>query len=300
MLRRLILIWAVSMVGLAATAISVAQVVNPATEQEKPEEGKVEPGRRLRTWELPAVEVVAGRPLKEEERIGPYRQPRWASRRLFSTVRIYVRPKGYFQIEHWFIPEVSRDGEWEAVSMYELEMGLGHRIQFDLYFVTEQKGIDGPIEVKELAPEIRWALADWGKIPGNPTLYLEWEWKSGGQPVIEPKLLLGGELASRWHWGLNLICEQTVGGEEMEREIAATLGISYTVIDQKLSVGGEIKAEVEFEEEEEGEVEKEFELLIGPSMRWFPIPEAHIDFAPLFGLTEEPLMKAYVIIGWEF
>ena len=41
--------------------------------------------RRLRTWELPTLEVV-GSGLKEEERVGRYRQPRWTVERLFPLI----------------------------------------------------------------------------------------------------------------------------------------------------------------------------------------------------------------------
>ena len=38
--------------------------------------------------------------------------------------------------------------------------------------------------------ELRWAFADWGKIWGNPTIYLEWKGEDAAPDHVEGKLLL--------------------------------------------------------------------------------------------------------------
>ena len=53
----------------------------------------------------------------------------------------------------------------------------------------------------------RWALADWEKIWGNPTLYFEYITLEDRPDKIEPKLLFGGEAAEGWHWAANLVAE---------------------------------------------------------------------------------------------
>ena len=48
-----------------------------------------------------------------------------------------------------------------------------------------------------------------------------------------------------------------------------------------------------------GDFAKEF--LIGPSLQFRPLPQMHIDFAPLFGVTSAaPRVKFFVVFGWEF
>lgn len=43
------------------------------------------------------------------------------------------------------------------------------------------------------------------------------------------------------------------------------------------------------------------EVLLGPSLQFRPVPNAHIDIAPLFGLTDEsPDAKVTLLFGWEF
>ncbi len=82
----------------------------------------------------------------------------------------------------------------------EVEVGLPYRLQMDLYenWISNDKG---RLRHHDVAAELRWALADWGKIPLNPTIYGEWKFvdRSQGPDVYEIKLLLGEELAPRWH-----------------------------------------------------------------------------------------------------
>ena len=43
------------------------------------------------------------------------------------------------------------------------------------------------------------------------------------------------------------------------------------------------------------------EILLGPSVQWRPFPAAHVDVAPLFGLTEKSVtVKLFMLAGWEF
>jgi hypothetical protein len=60
--------------------------------------------------------------------------------------------------------------------------------------------------------ELRYALANWGKIPLNPTLYGEWSFNDNAPDVWELKLLLGQTFAHRWNWAANLTYEHENGG----------------------------------------------------------------------------------------
>ena len=52
-------------------------------------------------------------------------------------------------------------------------MGFEPRMQLDLYLRTDQEGDDSEMLIGQQV-ELRYALADWGKLWGNPTIYLEW------------------------------------------------------------------------------------------------------------------------------
>lgn len=257
------------------------------------------PVLRLRSFELPAVEVAGEKPaeLREEDRVGPNEQPRWTAARRFPGTRIYVLPPETAEFEFWLRPTVPRHGQTEMRSLFELELGLPSRFQLDLYFRTESV-TDGPTQVGE-SVELRYAFAEWNKIWGNPTLYAEWSRLEDEPDAVEVKLLLGGEIAPRWHWGLNLSDELATGGDR-ENEIEITGGVSYTLIDSRLSVGLETECGVVDTRGHRGRFDEKF-FFLGPSVQYRPTEQFHIDVAPLVGLTgDSPRFRAYVVIGYEF
>jgi hypothetical protein len=163
-----------------------------------------------------------------------------------------------------------------------------------------QDGPTSPITIDEEKFELRYALADWGVIPGNPTLYLEWARHNADVDFLEGKILLGGEIAPGWHWGFNLVMEAGLGGAN-EKEYQAAGGVSRTLLDEVLSLGLEAKFALANDDETDFGHTKEF--LAGPSLSWSPIPPAHVLFTPLFGVEaadgeSEGIFQGWLIVGW--
>ena len=116
--------------------------------------------------------------------------------------------------------------------------------------------------------------------------------------MIEYKLLLGDELAPGWHWGSNLVLEHETGGER-ENDYEGTLGLSHTLVDERFSLGGELKVEFADTAEDRGDFDKALEL--GPSLQYRPFHSMHIDVAPLVGIgADARALDVYVVLGWEF
>jgi hypothetical protein len=267
---------------------------------------QTEPGKKMESREQ-EVFIIEGKP-KEEWGIGPTKQPEWTTHRRFSSTRVYIQqPPGGVEFEHWIeIREPKKGGKPTEVRMREeFEFGLGGRFQLDLYMLTEwvedRNAVSNTFEWRGWSAEVRYALADWNVIPLNPTLYFEYAFMNGQGDVIEPKLLLGGEAGSGWHWGLNFVYERELGRyDERTEEFKVTGGLSYTIIDQKLGFGPAF--EYAYEAEYSGGVaERSRELLIGPSLQFRPIPRAHLNLEPLWGCTgESKRVKVYLIFGWDF
>lgn len=280
-----------------------AQVVNPATAQPG-DPSPVPSSGHLHTWELPPITVQGQAPadVVEEQLIGDYAQPRWTAHRRFSETRVYVIPRGMSDVEYWLIPEKAKHGPTEWKSQYEMEFGLPGRIQLDLYAVAHKTGYkEESFAIDEQNVEVRWALAGWNRIWGNPTVYLEWNQVSNAPDHVEGKLLFGGEMAPRWHWGSNLVWEhELAGGQENSNEW--TTGVSYTLKDSRFGIGVETQLALVnslASPGHRGPFAKEF--LVGPSLQWRPLPQAHLDFAPLFGATKDAARaKTFVVFGWEF
>ena len=249
--------------------------------------------------QLPEVKVSATPPLAETQAVGPYAQPEWTTRRRFPTTRVYVQRLPWeIGFEQWWRGRFFRDGSASHLLQEEVEVGLPYRVQLDLY---ENWTIDDDRRMRhhDVATEARWALADWGKIPLNPTLYGEWKFvdKTQGPDVYEVKLLLGEELAPRWHWGFNAAYEQEVGGSRTT-EWAWSQGISYTVFDEKLNAGVEMKLSHETEKGSRDHAEISF--VIGPSLQWQITRWAHLDLVPLFGTTgDSPRVEAYAVLSFD-
>ncbi len=247
----------------------------------------------------PPVIVVARREnwLEEEALVGSYGQPEWTTKRRFSSTRIYVKPENTVGVEYWFIFKKPKHGSGELIHQAEIEIGLPGRFQLDLYLVGNGQEGDSDINIDEMF-EIRWALADWGKIWGNPALYAEFVNRESEPEKVELKLLLGDELAPRWHWGLNFVWEAEVSGAR-EHEYELTSALSYSVVDKVFSIGIEGKFSVADEKDNRGHFEENIRL--GPSLQWRPCPKMHIDVAPLFGLTHDSRkLDLYFIVGYDF
>ena len=283
--------------------LNLMQIVNPADKAEgpKPTTSTTPPAekRRLGTWEMPAVTVVGETPgaLREEDHIGSYDQPRWTADRRFTGTRTYVIPENKLEFEYWLKPEVPRHGATEFQALYEVEIGLPHRFQLDLYHIENWEA-QGKNRSTGDSLEIRYAFADWGKIWGNPTFYIEYTFLENEPDRVETKLLFTGEFAPRWHWGVNLSFETAIAGIR-DHEYEITGGISYTVIDEKFSIGAEFEGSLF--DTKFNRLGVTNDLKIGPSIQWRPLPQMHVDLAPLIGVTNESnALKVYLVIGYEF
>ena len=256
------------------------------------------------TTVLPELEVSAA-PLKEAQAVGPYEKPEWTSQRRFPTTRVYLQEDpGEFSVEAWWRGKWYKDGYNEQRFEEELEVGLPHRFQLDVYhgWGTES-GDDGSnpqhaLKNEFLSAEVRYALADWGKIPFNPTLYAEYTYNISAPDQVELKLLLGDQIGQSIHWAFNVSREEEIADPlHLEYEIAQAA--SYTLLDQKLSIGYEWQYSLESDTGDRSNPEKSFG--IGPSLQWRPTPNTHLDLVPLFGCSHDaPRIESFVVFGFDF
>ncbi len=271
---------------------------SPSGSAEKP---TAEVGR-LRSWEMPpvVVEGEAGPGLREEERVGSYGQPRWTATRRFPSTRVYVVPEGKVEVEGWARATVNRSEQGGGTDwrfLQELEIGLPYRFQLDLYLRQDYSTESDKTKFGGQF-ELRWALADWEQIWGNPTLYFEYITLENRPDKIEPKLLLGGEIAEGWHWGANFVAELELGGER-EYEYAFTGALARTILDERLSLGVETVVSLTDVQGDRGNFNTS--VVVGPSIQWKPAHGFTINVAPLIGVTQQsPIAQIYFNAGLEF
>jgi hypothetical protein len=248
------------------------------------------------TSEVRVVGTALDGILTQEAPVGPYNQPEWTTHRTFSTSRVYVLPPGTVEFVQYWTPEF-KGGESEHAFREEVEIGLPYRFQLDVY---QNWGINQEHDsfYKGSSVELRYALADWGKIPLNPTLYGEWAFNDNAPDVWELKLLLGETFAHRWNWAGNFTYEQETGGGR-GTEIALSSAVTYALVDRVINVG--IEALWERKTEAGSRSKPEHEFLIGPTINVRPTRNSFVTVAPLFGATgDSPDVEVFVIAGFQF
>ena len=123
-------------------------------------------------------------------------------------------------------------------------------------------------------------------------------------------MLLGGALSTRLFWGLNLFFERELWGPEQGHEYGLAGGLAYSLLDSKLSLGVETNLEL-VDTRAARFSPLEIEWLIGPTVSWRPVPQAHVLLTayagPAFtrGAAGEAFGAHFVfqprlVIGWRF
>ena len=245
---------------------------------------------------LDEVVVLGTNEGRENLPLGPNLQPEWTARRPFATTRVYVQPPWQVEAEIGWRTQWPRKGGPSHRLQQEIEIGLPYRLQLD---IENADTVDhGKWDHAFNALELRCAFADWGRVPLNPTVNLEWKFNDHAADAYEVQLLLGEQFSERWHWGLNLFFEQQIG-DDREREFAVAQALSYTLIDEKLSAGVEMKFASGSDKDTRSH--PEYEFLIGPSFQWRPTRRTHLDVVPLFGVTHDsPRAELFVFFGFDF
>jgi hypothetical protein len=267
--------------------------------------------------ELPEL-AVSGRPWGEDI-VGPYHQPRWSARGRFSAdTDVYVLPPYSLFLDLDYHATFPRHrGKPDHVFVQELEIGLPYRFQIAWEFYQEL--ITGHRQLQQTLIEARYAFADWGKIPLNPTFLGEYKWGLGKNfsdtgdtgeqegenqekrrvsDSYELRLLLGQEIGKLIEFAANFFFEQAVNGTR-EREMGFSTAWSYALRGEALKVGLETSYSNESEHGARNKAKNIFE--IGPSFTVKPSPHTRVDLAPLFGATNKsPAAEVFMIFSIDF
>src|SRR5437867_5250564 len=151
-----------------------------------------------------------------EEVPSAYGAPPGFSRSRFSpTTTAYVLPPRGVYAGLIYEGDAFRHGPPDHLFTEEVEVGLPYR--FGAAFEIAQERFNGDFQNKSFSVEARYALADWNKIPLNPTIFAEYKFGTGR--ILHEERPPEGEMAmeemSR-HAHLNI--EQIGAEEEMAEE----------------------------------------------------------------------------------
>src|SRR5712675_1713546 len=113
-----------------------------------------------------------------EEVPSAYGAPPGFSRSRFSNaVNAYVLPPWAFFFGELFEGQGFRHGPPNYLFTQEVEMGLPYR--FNIAAEAQFERFNGGGGDQTVSLEARWALADWSKIPLNPTIFAEYKFGVG-------------------------------------------------------------------------------------------------------------------------
>ena len=146
------------------------------------------------TTQQSVVVTAPEAPSAYEEVPSAYGAPPAFSRSRFSdTVNAYVLPPWAFFFGELFEGQGFRHGPPDYLFTQEMEMGLPFR--FNVAAEAQFERFNGGGGARSVSLEARWALADWNKIPLNPTLFAEYKFGVGTvrHEEVAPPMGEGGE-----------------------------------------------------------------------------------------------------------
>ena len=116
--------------------------------------------------------------VRGEEVPSAYGAPPGFSRSRFSNLtNAYVLPPGGVYAGIIYEGDAFREGPPDHLFTEEVEIGLPYR--FGAALEVSQERFNGDFQNKSVSIEARYALADWNKIPLNPTLFAEYKFGTG-------------------------------------------------------------------------------------------------------------------------
>jgi hypothetical protein len=252
-----------------------------------------------------------------------YGAPPGISRTRFSPLlTAYVLPPWTFFIGELYEGDAFRHGPPDHIFTQEVEMGLPYRLGVAAEAAFERFNGGGGPETASI--EARYALADYNKIPLNPTIFAEYKFgtgpirheevmppgeaggeeeeeEEGGRPerpdAWEARLLLAQDFGEHLEWAMNWFFEQEVQGDRGREWGFAQSAVTPVLLpEERLKVGIEMQYKNFTTAATRDDPEHSF--VIGPTLAWKPSRNTRIDVSPLFGCTDDsPRVQAFAIFS---
>ena len=251
--------------------------------------------------------------------------PEFSRSRFSNAVNAYVLPPWAFFFGELFEGQGFRHGPPDYLFTQEMEMGLPFR--FNVAAEAQFERFNGGGGARSVSLEARWALADWNKIPLNPTLFAEYKFgvgtvrheevappmgeggeeeeeEEGGPPKVpdayEFRLLLAQDFGEHVEWAMNWFFEkENTGDRGREWGFSQAAMTPILLPNERLKVGIEMLYKNTTVKDTRGDPLHSF--TIGPTVAWKPTAQTRLDISPLFGCTAgAPVADVFVAFSWLF
>ncbi len=231
----------------------------------------------------------------------------------------YVLPPWTFYVGEIYEGDAFRHGPPDHLFTEEVEMGLPYR--FGVAVETSFERFNGGGGPSTASIEGRYALADWGKIPLNPTIFVEYKFGVGpirreeippppgggeeeesGPPqrpdAYELRLLLAQEFGGRFEWAWNGFFEkENTGDRGREWGFAQSVVTPILLPHEQLKVGVEMAYKNFTVKDTRGDPTHSF--VIGPTAALRTTHNTRLDVSTLFGCTDDsPNVQVFAVFSW--
>lgn len=249
--------------------------------------------------ETPQVVVQAG----AGEIASAYGAPPDLSHGRISTLtKSYVLSPFSFELEGGYEGDIFRHGLPAQVFRQEIEMGLPTR--FTVGVQNQVEHFAGDTFDRSLTLEARYALANWNKLPLNPTISVEYRFGLDNAVQLQDSgefpLLISHDFPNLVEWAMNIFVDREFGGSESTSAgFAQSVEIPVLLPEEKLEVGLEMQCRSGGETIEPERTIKG--LVIGPTLAWRPTKSVRFDVSPLFGCSDHtPALQVFAVFSLSF
>jgi hypothetical protein len=251
--------------------------------------------------------------------------PDFSRSRFSNLTQAYVLPPGAVFAGLIYQGDSLKFNQPDHMLTQEIEIGLPNR--FGIAFENSIEHHRGTTQEHTFSIEGRYALADWNKIPMNPTLFVEYKFGIGdilhdeGPPGVpkgegrafleehmplpdafELRLLLAQDFSNKVEWAANVFFEQETSGDR-GREVGFAQSLMFPILhsNERLKVGAEMQYTSFTDAGLREEGTKSARVVIGPTVAWKPAGSTRLDVSPLFGVTDDaPHASVFVVFSMLF
>jgi hypothetical protein len=217
--------------------------------------------------------------------------------RISTLTRSYVLAPFSFEVEAAFEQQTFRHDTPAMFFGQEIEMGCPAR--FTVGLTNDVAHFHGDIREHSFGLEARYALADWDKLPLNPTISAGHRFgiRSAAEDSGELALLVSHSFPNLVEWALNVFVDHGFSGKAFTTAgFAQSVEIPLLLPEEKLEMGIEMqyrsyRDRLPVEPEGRG-------FVIGPTLAWRPTKHARFDLSPLIGCTHDaPAVQLFAIFS---
>ena len=220
--------------------------------------------------------------------------------RISTLTKSYVLSPFSVEFEAGYEGAIFRHGLPAHFFLQEIEMGLPAR--FTVGVQNQVEHFAGETPDGSFTLEARYALANWNKLPLNPTISAEYRFgfSDASQDSGELALLLSYDFPHLVEWAMNIFVDREFAGREaISGGFVQSVEVPVLLPEEKLEVG--LEMQYRSSGESIGPIISPKGFTIGPTLAWRPTKNVRFDLSPLLGCSDHaPAVQVFGLFSFSF